>query len=952
MTVTINTSGGIIQSVGVRTNDIRAQLSANVTNGITYDNATGIIDQTLNTSQIGEGVNLYYTNARFDTRLATKDTDDLSEGTTNLYLNGAGTTANLAEGSNLYFTDARAVSAITDATIAPGNVTLKEFKETIVDNGAATSGALTLDMSAGSLHLVAINGDITGITLSNMDEGATATIVFEQDVFGGRTINTASGFTAWNFMGGVTDLGPVGATRSVLVVTLADGVYQASISSPDAATTDDLAEGTTNKYYTNNRSRGAISTTTATPSGSGALVYNNNTGVFTFTPADSPLSNAQVQAYIETNGLDVSANIILNGTQDDNGGQIIFSRDAWGTGYDHAHISKTGTNNDLKITSQAGYNLILDDTATSPTASRSFKIDRYGFGSINPLFEVQPTGNVKIDLNPTGPLTSTAKFTIGHYLHGGSASTNEIFEVDMSGNIDALGVIGGTVSFTAPISGNVAIAGNLQVSGNIDYVNAEDLLVKDQSISLNVGNVAQDAMIIVDRAGSGAGANTEVRWNETTDRWTFTNDGSTYNNILTTADLPADAVTSVNTFTGAVSLDTDNIPEGTAKYYATSLFNTDFATKTTTDLTEGTNLYYTQSRFDTRLATKSTSDLTEGTNLYYTDTRSRAAVSLAAPASASSGGALAYNSTTGAFTFTPADTQTDSEVRALLSVTQASASGTGALAYNNGTGVFTYTPPALPTGDITDVVAGVGLSGGGASGAVTLTLDPTITTGTASGGGALAYNNATGVFTFTPADTSLATKSTTDLVEGTNLYYTDARADARVNLQTGVNLDLSKSTTDLAEGTNLYYTDARSNTSLATKSTTDLAEGTNLYYTDARVETKIDSYVVGSENITVTSGAIATKPALGSTNSITTEASSGFTLDSNDGIVFKQQFIGVPTPVVSITGDGYALFGGNEYTNTARVTYTGTTDLSYRFRYSYNEQTCSCYSDIWHNYSG
>ena len=57
----------------------------------------------------------------------------------------------------------------------------------------------------------------------------------------------------------------------------------------------------------------------------------------------------------------------------------------------------------------------------------------------------------------------------------------------------------------------------------------------------------------------------------------------------------------------------------------------------------------------------------------------------------------------------------------------------------------------------------------------------------------------------------ISNHTTSDLAEGTNLYYTDARADARVNLQTGSNLDLSaKDTDDLAEGTtNLYYTNAR-----------------------------------------------------------------------------------------------------------------------------------------------
>ena len=91
-------------------------------------------------------------------------------------------------------------------------------------------------------------------------------------------------------------------------------------------------------------------------------------------------------------------------------------------------------------------------------------------------------------------------------------------------------------------------------------------------------------------------------------------------------------------------------------------------------------------------------------------------------------------------------------------------------------------------------------------------------------------------------DSAFGGKSTSDLSEGTNLYYTDARADARVNLQTGANLDLSsKSTSDLSEGSNLYYTSARANadfdTRLATKDTDDLSEGlSNLYYTDARVQ--------------------------------------------------------------------------------------------------------------------
>ncbi len=61
---------------------------------------------------------------------------------------------------------------------------------------------------------------------------------------------------------------------------------------------------------------------------------------------------------------------------------------------------------------------------------------------------------------------------------------------------------------------------------------------------------------------------------------------------------------------------------------------------------------------------------------------------------------------------------------------------------------------------------------------------------------------------------------------------------------TGQVSDISNhSTTDLSEGTNLYYTTARFDTAFSGKSTTDLSEGTNLYYTTTRANTNIDARV-------------------------------------------------------------------------------------------------------------
>ena len=107
-------------------------------------------------------------------------------------------------------------------------------------------------------------------------------------------------------------------------------------------------------------------------------------------------------------------------------------------------------------------------------------------------------------------------------------------------------------------------------------------------------------------------------------------------------------------------------------------------------------------------------------------------------------------------------------------------------------------------------------------------------------------------------DDLVAGKDNTDeITEGSNLYYTNARADARIALQAGSNLDLSsKSSSDLSEGTNLYYTDARADARITNATTTDLSEGTSLYYTDARVSDRIDAYMSGGDGITLSGGAI------------------------------------------------------------------------------------------------
>jgi predicted RecA/RadA family phage recombinase len=157
------------------------------------------------------------------------------------------------------------------------------------------------------------------------------------------------------------------------------------------------------------------------------------------------------------------------------------------------------------------------------------------------------------------------------------------------------------------------------------------------------------------------------------------------------------------------------------------------------------------------------------------------------------------------------------------------------------------------------------------------------------------HGNLTGNVTGTVSD--ISNHNTDALSEGsTNLYFTNARADARATLRitaasignlSDVDITTSaptngqaliwnstnsefepgdsfsqsdfdtafaaKDTDNLSEGTtNLYYTTARSNTDfdtrLATKTTTNLTEGTNLYYTDARADARISAASIDDLN--------------------------------------------------------------------------------------------------------
>lgn len=305
---------------------------------------------------------------------------------------------------------------------------------------------------------------------------------------------------------------------------------------------------------------------------------------------------------------------------------------------------------------------------------------------------------------------------------------------------------------------------------------------------------------------------------------------SAVSNLVDTAP---DALNTLNELASALN-DDSNFATTINSSIATKLTISDFgtyfdnnlATKNTASLSEGSNLYYTdarvanylsnnsyvtQSYVQSQIETKDNSDeITEGsTNLYYTDARVRAAIS--------SSGDLSYDSSTGSF-----------------SVTTYKSSN------------FSTDFAAKNTSDLSE-------------GSTNLYFTETRSRNSISVTGDLSYNSSTGVISLTTYkssdfDTDLASKSTSDLSEGNNLYYTLDRVNSAFDSRLA-----DKSTDNLSEGSsNLYYTQSRVNsafdTSLASKNTSDLAEGNNLYYTQSRVNSAFDTRLASKNTSDISEG--------------------------------------------------------------------------------------------------
>jgi hypothetical protein len=233
----------------------------------------------------------------------------------------------------------------------------------------------------------------------------------------------------------------------------------------------------------------------------------------------------------------------------------------------------------------------------------------------------------------------------------------------------------------------------------------------------------------------------------------------------------------------------------------------------------------------TAIVHRNTAEFEVGLGTYSSSTLTRTTVL----ESSNSGSAVNFTAgTKDIFITYPAEKSVYLDANDVLSVGNISTSG-----YLRGPSTFTIDPAAHGDDTGTLVVAG-NLQVDGTTTTInstTVTIDDKNLV-LASGAANAAAANGAGL-TVDGASATFTYNATTDRW----VMNKDLESNVVGNV-TGQVSDISNhSTTDLSEGTNLYYTQGRFDTAFSAKSTTGLAEGTNLYYTTARVNGDIDTRV-------------------------------------------------------------------------------------------------------------
>ena len=867
-------------------------------NGLEFVADPGYITDlsSFSTTNLAEGTNLYYTDARADARIGAASINALSDVDTS----GASTNDTLKwNGTNWVPTTPGSGIALTDLSVATGS--------------ASGGGTLTYNSGTGAFSFAP--ADLSSY-LTSVPAQTFASLTGKPTTVAGYGITDASSSSATETLTNKT-IDTANNTITIVEADISD--LQSYLTSVPAQTfasltgkpttlagygiTDGYANSDVDTHLNqSNPTSGYVlswngsdyawvaqsggialtdlSTTTAAASGGGTLSYNNGTGAFTFAPAD-------LSSYQTTAGLNGAIDTHLN-QSNPTAGYVL----SW-NGSDYAWV-------DNGVSGASSFTGLTDTPANYTSGANKFvKVNSAG----NALEYVADPGYLtSVPAQSFASLTGKPTTIAGYGITDGYANSDA----------DARIVAAGSANW------NTAFGwGDHSTAGYLTSVPAQSFASLTGKPTTIAGYGITDALEL------GTSATTALAGNTTLFDGVF-------------ASLTSKPTTIAGYgITDALELGTSSTTAlaGDTTLFDNSAFDTRLATKSTTNLAEGTNLYYTDARADGRIAlqvganldlsSKDTGDLAEGSNLYYTDARADARITnaLIDEDNMASDSATRLPSQQSVKAYVDSQIASENELSEMNDVTIASVQNNDFIKYNASTSKWENASVTAATaagsdtyvqfndggvmgGDsgftynkTTDALTVGSISTSGASGTVSSTTDLDITTsannsnigivphGTGDielGTNVLIDGSDNGYLKWTAPYSSEASlpsastyhgmfahvhgtgkgyfahggnwiklldetsSSTTNLSEGTNLYYTDARADARI---TAALIDEDNMASDSAtrlpsQQSVKAYVDSQ----ILTKDNTDeIAEGSsNLYFTDARADARI--VAAGSAN--------------------------------------------------------------------------------------------------------
>jgi hypothetical protein len=261
------------------------------------------------------------------------------------------------------------------------------------------------------------------------------------------------------------------------------------------------------------------------------VAVTNNT--ITVSAEDATSANKGVASFDATDFTVTSGNVVLNTERvQDIVGEMVSTNTESGIS-----VTYDDTNGKLDFdTSDFSITLTGDVTGTGTVTN---------LGNVSFAATIQPN-SVELGTDTTGNYIATIAGTANEVEVSGSGSENSAVTIGLPNDVT--------------ITNNLTVGGNLNVTGTINSVNTTQVNIVDNKINLNTdftGAPTADAGVRVER---GDGADVEILWNETSDNWTLTNNGTNYHAIV--RKFAADITTTVDapyTFTATHNLGTRDV---------------------------------------------------------------------------------------------------------------------------------------------------------------------------------------------------------------------------------------------------------------------------------------------------------------------------------------------------------------------------------------------------------